>query len=151
MSDSIHVPGQTVKRIKALAKLFVPVVTIAAATAWTTTATWIRTRTSTDEVTKMTADCTTIAKEAQDQTKTQHVQIFALQQTALTMADTLIELHAQAEVERAYSGSKRLPEYIDRARKFYKAEFERQQADHPNDIVRALTLARVAVWRPDRD
>lgn len=151
MSDSIHVPGQTVKRIKALAKLFIPVVTIAAATAWTTTVTWFRTRPSTAEVQKLTADCTTIAKEAQDQGKTNHVQIYALQQTALKLAETAIELHAQAEVARAYGKSPHLPEYIDRARKFYANEFARELDERPGDIVRSLAQARRAVWRPDRD
>jgi hypothetical protein len=151
MSESIHVPGQTVKRVKALAKLFVPVVTIAAATAWTTTVTWFRTRPSTAEVQKLTGDCTSVAKDAQDQAKTNHVQIYALQQTSLALAELAVDLHAQAEVERAYGGSKRLPEYIDRARKFYEAEFARQLATHPGDIVLALTLTQRTVWRPDRD
>ena len=151
MSESIHVPSYTVKRAKALAKLFVPVITIAAATAWTTTATWFRTRPSVDEVTKMTAECTKTAKDAQDQTRVQHVQIFALQQTALIMANAVVELHAQAEVTRAYGTSKRFAEYCERARRFYVREFERQQTEHPNDIVRALTLTRLHVWRPDRD
>jgi hypothetical protein len=151
MSESIHVPSDTVKRWKALAKLFVPVITIAAATAWTTTATWFRTRPSTDEVTKITADCTTIAKDAQDQTKTQHAQILSLQNTVLLIANESIDLFAQTEVMRAYPGSKRLPEYVDRARKFYAAEYARQQTEHPNDVITALTLARLKVWRPDRD
>lgn len=151
MSESIHVPGQTVKRIKALAKLFIPVVMIAAGTAWTTTVTWFRTRPSTDEVTKLTGDCATIAKDAQDQANRQHVQILSLQNTVLLLANATVLLHAQAEVERAYSGTKRFPEYVERARKFYAAEFERQQLEHPNDIVTALTLTRLKMWRPDRD
>jgi hypothetical protein len=151
MSESIHVPGSTVKRLKALAKLFVPVITIAAATAWTTSVTWFRTRPSTADVQKLTGECTAIAKEAQDQAKTNHVQIYALQDAALTLAREAIALHAQAEVMRAYSASKRLPEYIDRARKFYAAEFERELDEHPGELVRALRQAQRAVWRPDRD
>jgi hypothetical protein len=150
-SESIHVPSGTVKRAKAIAKFFIPIVMVAAGTAWTTTVTWFKTRPSTADVQKLTADCTTLAKEAQDQTKTNHVQIFALQDAALTLARMAVELHAQAEVLRAYGGSKRLPEYIDRARKFYAAELERQLDEHPGELVRALKQAQRAVWRPDRD
>lgn len=151
MSDSIHVPSAQAKRLKALAKFVLPIIGIAAGTAWTTTATWIRTRPSADEVAKTTAECTTLAKEAQDQGKTNHVQIYALQDAALQLARLTIELHAQAEVMRAYNGNRRMPEYIDRARKFYAAEFERELDEHPGEVVRAVRQAQRAVWRPDRD
>jgi hypothetical protein len=150
-SDSIHVPSAQAKRLKALAKFVLPIIGIAAGTAWTTTATWIRTRPSSDDVAKTTAECTTLAKDAQDQGKTHHAQIYALQDAALQLARITIGLHAQAEVERAYSGSKRLPEYIDRARKFYTAEFERELDEHPGELVRAVRQAQRVVWRPDRD
>lgn len=127
-----------------------PVVAVAAATAWTTTVTWFETRPSVRDVQKLTGACTAIAKDAQEAGKVNHVQIYALQQTALALALMVVELHAQAEVERAYHGSKRLSEYIARARVFYLAEFERQQEAHPNDIVKALRHTRAAVWRPDR-
>lgn len=151
MSESIHVPSAQVKRWKALLKLFVPIVAVAAGTAWTTTVTWFKTRPSADDVAKLTGDCTAVAKQAEDLGKTNHVQIFALQNTSLELARTAIALHAQAEVVRAYFGSKRLPEYIERASRFYEAAFERELDAHPGEVVRALKLARAAVWRPDRD
>lgn len=150
MSDSIRVPSRVVAWFKAIGKLFIPVAMIAAGTAWTTAYSWIKTRTSVDEIKPLISDCNVIAKDAQDQTKTQHVQIFALQQSVLTLAEMVVELHAQAEVERAYSGNKHFPAYVERARKFYRAEFERQQVEHPHEIMRALQLTRLAVWRPDR-
>lgn len=165
MSESIHVPSQTVKRVRGIAKLFIPVAMIAAGTAWTTTVTWFRTRTSAEEVRPeikrqidalapalaKCAEGVEGAKDAQAQAAVQHVQIFALQQTALSMAATLIELHAQAEVVRAYGHSPQVSAYIERARRFYTREFKRQQTEHPNDIVQALELTKLAVWRPDRD
>ncbi len=151
MSDSFYVPGPTVKRWRAIAKLFVPIVMVAAGTAWTTTVTWFKTRPSTEEVTKLTASCTTVAKDAQAKYDTQHVQIYALQQSALDLATAMVELHAQSEVTRAYWNSKRLPEYIDRARKFYALEFARQQTEHPNNVPLAFKLTIGRVWRPDRD
>lgn len=150
MSDSIHVPSKIGAWLKAIAKLFIPVVMVAAGTAWTTAYGWIKTRTSVDEIKPLIGECNAAAKEAQDQAKTQHAQIYTLQETALTLAEMVVELHAQAEVVRAYSGNKRFPEYVERARKFYHAEFERQQVEHPHEIVRALQLTRLAVWRPDR-
>lgn len=150
MSDSIRVPSKTVAWLKAVAKLFIPVAMIAAGTAWTTAYSWIQTRTSVDEVRSLIGACNALAKDAQDQVETQHVQIFALQQTALTLAEMAVELHAQAEVERAYAGSRHFAQYVERARKFYRAEFERQRVEHPHEIVRALQLTRLAVWRPDR-
>lgn len=150
MSDSIRVPSKTVAWFKAIAKLFIPVAMIAAGTAWTTAASWIKTRTSVDEIRPLIGECNALAKGAQDQLKTQHAQIYTLQETGQTLAEMVVELHAQAEVVRAYSGSKRLPEYVERARKFYRAEFERQQVEHPHELVRALQLTRLAVWRPDR-
>jgi hypothetical protein len=162
MSESIHVPSQTVKRLRALAKLFVPVAMIAAGTAWTTTVTWFRTRTSAeeirpeitrqiDEIRPLLVECGTKAKDALAQANTQHVQVYALQQTALTLATALVELHAQAEVERAYPHSGQLSSFIERARKAYAREFERQLTEHPNDLVTAVKLTRLKVWRPDRD
>lgn len=154
-SESIHVSSTTVRRGRALfqllLKLLLPVMGVAAVTAWTTTATWFKTRTSLADVQTLTTECTTIAKDAQGQGNTQKVQIYALQQTVLALAETIVELHAQAEVERAYYASKRLPEYIARARSFYLAEFERQQDAHPNDIVKALKYTRAVAWRPDRN
>lgn len=151
MSESIHVPSAQVKRWKALVKLFVPIVAVAAGTAWTTTVTWFKTRPSAEDVAKLTGDCTAVAKQAEDIGKTNHVQIYALQDAALMLARMAIELHAQAEVVRAYGASKRLPEYIERARKFYTAELERELDEHPGELVRALKQAQRAVWRPDRD
>lgn len=151
MSDSIHVPSSQVKRAKALAKFFIPIIMVAAGTAWTTAVTWFRTRTSVDEVRPLIAECNTIAKDAKSMAKEQHAQIYALQNTVLLLAEIEVGLHAQAEVNRAYANSKHYPEYVERARRFYAAEFARQQTMHPNDIVRALTLTRLAVWRPDRD
>ena len=151
MSDSIHVPSATAKHLKALAKLFVPVIMIAAGTAWTTAVSWFRTRPSTTEVQKLTAECTTLAKEAQERSETNHAQIYELQNAALAQARLAIELHAQAEVERAYFGSKRFPEYVERARKFYRAEFEKALDEHPGELVRAVNLAQRALWRPDRN
>ena len=150
MSDSIRVPSHTAAWLRGLAKLLVPVVMVAAGTAWTTAYSWIKTRTSVDEIKPLISDCNVIAKDAHDRAKTQHVQIFALQQTALTLAEMIVVLHAQAEVERAYSHSKRFPEYVTAARRFYSAEFERELTEHPGELVRALKAAQRAVWRPDR-
>lgn len=162
MSESIHVPTHTVRRLRSVAKLFIPVITIAAGTAWTTSATWVRTRTSLEEIEPLIKkgfdeikpkldECNDSAKGAHALIDTQRVQIYALQQSALSLVGTLVELHAQAEVARAYGSSKRLPEYIERARRFYAREFERQLSMHPNDIVQALRVTKLAVWRPDRN
>ena len=151
MSESIRVPASTVRRATAIGKLLVPVVLTAAATAATTTWGWIRSRTSVDEVRPLLVDVTLVAKEAQSQGHTNHGEILALQALALEMAKTLIELHAQAEVDRAYAKSPRRAEYIERARRFYAREFERRLAEHGANPAEALRLSRLAVWRPDRD
>ena len=151
MSESIHVPSQTVRRATAIGKLLVPVILTAAATSLTTTWGWIRSRTSVDEIRPLIVDVSLIAKEAQSQGHTNHGQVLALQALGDELAKTSIELHAQAEVDRAYSGSKRRSEYIERARRFYARELERQLAAHPGNPGEALRLSRLAVWRPDRD
>lgn len=151
MSDSIHVPSETARRAKAIAKLLVPVILTAAGTSLTTTWGWVRSRTSVDEMRPLIVDVSLIAKEAQSQGHTNHGQILALQEMAGELAKTAIELHAQAEVDRAYSASKRRGEYIERARRFYARELERQLAAHPGNPGEALRLSRLAVWRPDRD
>jgi hypothetical protein len=149
--ESIRVPAATVRRAKAIAKLLVPVVLTAAATAATTTWGWIRSRTSVDEVRPLIVGATLIAKEAQSQGHTNHGEILALQALGVELAKTAIALHAQAEVDRAYSKSPRRVEYIDRAQRYYARELERQLTAHGVNTGEALRLARLAVWRPDRD
>ena len=151
MSGSIHVPASTVQRIKAIVKLLVPVVLAAVATSLTTTWAWIKTRTSVDEVRPLVADVSIVAKAAQSQGFSNHQDLVALQQLAAELARTTIELHAQAEVDRAYSKSPRRTEYIDRARRFYIRELERRLTEHPQNAADAVRLTRLAVWRPDRD
>lgn len=151
MSGSIHVPGPTVQRFKAIAKLLVPVILTAAATSATTTWGWIRSRTSVDEIRPLIIDVTIIAKASQSQGFANHQDIAALQQLTLELSKSVIELHAQAEVERAYGKSPRKPEYIERARRFYLRELERLLVLHRNDPSEAVRLTRLAVWRPDRN
>lgn len=148
---SIHVPATTVQRLKGIAKLLVPVILTAAATSLTTTWGWIRSRTSVEEVRPLLADVTIIAKAAQSQGFANHQDTVALQQLAAELARATIELHAQAEVDRAYSKSPRRPEYIERARRFYARELERRLVEHPSNPAEAVRFTRLAVWRPDRD
>lgn len=151
MAESIHVPSSTVRRIKGVAKLLIPVVLTAAATSLTTTWTWIKSRTSVDEVRPLIVEATVIARAAQSQGFTAHQDVIALKALATELAKTTIDLHAQAEVERAYSKSPRRVEYMDRARRFYARELERRLSEHPNNPAEAMRFTRLAVWRPDRD
>ena len=151
MPGSIHVPASTVQRVKGIAKLLVPVILTAAATSATTTWGWIKSRTSVEEIRPLIVDVTIVAKAAQSQGFSNHQDIAALQQLTLELSKTAIELHAQAEVERAYGKSPRKPEYIERARRFYLRELERLLVLHRSDPAEAIRLTRLAVWRPDRD
>ena len=151
MPDSIHVPGPTVSRAKAIAKLLVPVILASVATSATTTWSWIKSRTSVDEIRPLIVDVTVMAKASQSQGFSNHQDVAALQSLTLELSKTVIELHAQAEVERAYGKSPRKPEYIERARRFYLRELERLLVLHRNDPAEAIRLTRLAVWRPDRD
>jgi hypothetical protein len=148
---SIHVPGPTVQRAKSIAKLLVPVILTAAATSATTTWGWIKSRTSVEEIRPLLVEVTIAAKAAQSQGFTNHQDLAAQQSLALELSKSLIELHAQAEVDRAYGKSPRRPEYIERARRFYLRELERLLVLHRNDPAEAVRLTRLAVWRPDRD
>lgn len=149
--ESIRVPAATVRRATAIGKLLIPVVLTAAATAATTTWGWIRSRTSVDEIRPLIVDVNLIAKEAQSQGHTNHSEVLALQALAVELAKATVELHAQAEVDRAYSKSPRRGEYIERARRFYTRELERQLASHGTNPAEAVRLTRLAIWRPDRD
>ncbi len=151
MGDSIYVPAATASRLKGIIKLLVPVVLTAAATSATTTWGWIKSRTSVDEIRPLIADVSITAKAAQSQGFGHHQSIIALQQLALELSKATIELHAQIEVDRAYSKSPRRNEYIDRARRFYARELERRLVEHPNNPADAVRFTRLAVWRPDRD
>lgn len=151
MTQSLHVPAATVSRVKAITKLLIPVILTAAATSATTTWTWIKSRTSVDEVRPLVADVSIVAKAAQAQGFSNHQDVTTLQQLTAELARTTIELHAQAEVDRAYNKSPRRSEYIERARRFYVRELERRLTEHPNNPAEAVRFARLAVWRPDRD
>lgn len=151
MPGSIHVPASTVQRAKSIAKLLVPVILTAAATSATTTWGWIKSRTSVEEIRPLIVDVTIVAKAAQSQGFSNHQALVALQSLSAEMARSVIELHAQSEVERAYGKSPRKPEYIERARRFYVRELERRLAEHRSDPAEAIRLTRLAVWRPDRD
>ena len=151
MPGSLYVPASTVQRAKGIAKLLIPVVLTAAATSATTTWGWIKSRTSVQEVQPLLVDVTIVAKAAQSQGFSNHQDILALQSLANELASTVIALHAQAEVDRAYSKSPRRTEYMDRAQRFYARELDRRFAEHRNDPAEAVRLTRLAVWRPDRD
>ena len=151
MGESIYVPAATASRIKGAAKLLIPVILTAAATSFTTTLGWIKTRTSVDEVRPLIVDVSIIAKAAQSQGFSNHQTLVQLQQLSAELAKATIELHAQAEVDRAYSKSPRRYEYIERARRFYQRELDRRLTEHPSNPADAVRLTRLAVWRPDRD
>lgn len=151
MAESIHVPSSTVRRVKGIAKLLIPVVLTAAATSLTTTWTWIKTRTSVDEVRPLIVEAKIVAKAAQEQAFSNQQEARKLRHLAMELAKATIDLHAQAEVERAYSKSPRRVEYMDRARRFYARELERLLTEHPNSPADAVRLTRLAVWRPDRN
>lgn len=150
-AESIHVPASTVRRVSGIAKLLIPVVLTAAATSLTTTWGWIRSRTSVDEIRPLIVEVSITAKAAQSQGFTTHQEVLALKALAAELAKATIELHAQIEVDRAYSKSPRRNEYIDRARRFYARELERRLTEHPNNPAEAVRFTRLAVWRPDRD
>ena len=151
MPGSIHVPASTVQRLKGIAKLLIPVILTAAATSATTTWGWIKSRTSVEEVRPLIVDVTIVAKAAQSQGFTNRQDILALQALTAELTRTVIGLHAQAEVERAYGKSPRKTEYMDRAMRFYARELERRLLEHRQDPAEAVRLTRLAVWRPDRD
>jgi hypothetical protein len=151
VGESIYVPAATATRLKGFAKLLIPVVLTAAATSATTTWGWIKSRTSVDEIRPLITDVTIIAKAAQSQGFSNHQVLLQLQQLSAELARTTIELHAQAEVDRAYGKSPRRPEYIERARRFYQRELDRRLAEHPSNPAEAVRFTRLAVWRPDRD
>lgn len=121
------------------------------ATAWTATVTWFKTRTSVEEVQPLIVDVNLIAKAGQSQAHTNHADIQIQRELTSELARAMIELHAQAEVDRAYASNKRRSEYIERAKRFYMREFDRLLAEYPNHPSEAIRLTRLAVWRPDRD
>ena len=149
--ESIHVPSSTVRRIKGVAKLLIPVVLTAAATSLTTAWGWLKTRTSVEEIRPLIVDVSIIAKAAQSQGFSTQQDVTMLKTLAVEMAKATIDLHAQAEVDRAYSKSPRRTEYMDRARRFYARELERRLNEHPTNPADAVRFTRLAVWRPDRD
>lgn len=149
--ESIHVPSSTVRRVKGIAKLLIPVVLTAAATSITTAWGWLKTRTSVEEIRPLLVDVTIVAKAAQSQGFSTQQDVNMLKALSLELAKATIDLHAHAEVERAYSKSPRRTEYIDRARRFYARELERRLHEHPNNPAEAVRFTRLAVWRPDRD
>ena len=151
MSDSIYVSATTGARIRAVAKLLLPLVAVAATAGWTSAYTWVRTRSSSDDVSAAVGACKTDTKDLVDKLQTQHALVYALQSDVQILAELAIDLHAQSEVERAYGASPRRVEYIDRAVRWHRAEYARRLAEVPGDVRRALTLTRLAVWRPDRD
>lgn len=150
-SESIHVPAHAVRRITGVAKLLVPVVLTAAVTSLTTTWGWIKTRTSVQEIEPLLVEVRLIAKAAQSDSFANHNELVSLQKLSIELAETSVELHAQAEVDRAYNKSPRRAEYIERARRFYLRELKRLLEIHPHDPAEAVRLTRLAVWRPDRD
>jgi hypothetical protein len=150
-AESIHVPASTVRRISGIAKLLIPVVLTAAVTSLTTTWGWIRSRTSVEEIRPLLTDVTIVAKAAQSQGFSTYQDVLALKSLGNELAKSVVDLHAQSEVDRAYSKSPRRNEYIDRARRFYARELERRLTEHPNNPAEAVRFTRLAVWRPDRD
>lgn len=150
MSSSIHVPASVVERIVAIAKWLMPMlatgITTVTALGWT----WISSRTSMTEVAPEIAKVNLSAKAAQSSALTCELEAKMAHALAVETAQMALSAWAVSEVDRQYSRSQQRGEYIQRAREFYQAAFERYMEKYPTDPAKALARAREAGWRPDR-
>lgn len=112
---------------------------------------WLATRASTDDVAAKVAEFSSAAKAAQSSALTCETDINIQASLLHELSLMALESWSSAEVDRQYSKSPRRAEYMDRARRFYRREYETQLLTHANNPAEALRLTMLAVWRPDKE
>ena len=149
MSESIYVPSSSIKR---WTKIFGVIAAVAGPVA-PFVVDWVTTRPSRDEMSKAVEPAMSASRAAQSDVLTCSSLAASLEKLAEQQGLVTAELWGQAVVERAYNGSPRRQEYIERARNYYRRNFKRlyESPEFRGRPSQALEQTLLLTWRPDRE
>jgi hypothetical protein len=148
VTDSIHVPGSTVRRVLAVVRWAVPYVVAGLVTLLGFGSNWIMSRASDTSVGVRVGPAMTAAKAAQSSAHHAATLTDAHELQIVAMWARLVELEAELAVYRdhAKTDPAKRGKLIADARRYYAREYELQIRTRPGNPAEAARLALLAPW-----